>query len=140
MNIEEDFLALLIDPAGPVFPIVADRVSWAELPQARQRPLISLWNITRDSQRVMEGPSGLVMPYVQIDCWADSAAGAKALADAVTAWLEPMQFVERGGTVFQGIFFESRNDGREPASGSPAARYVRTRLDVSMTCSAADPS
>lgn len=128
MNFEEDFRALLLDCA-PLVALVAQRVNWGELPEAGALPRVTLWNVTRDSDPIMSGRSGLVTPYLQVDCWATSAAQAATVADVVTTYLEGLQYATKGTTEFQAAFLQGRRDSREPTLGAPAARYARVGMD-----------
>ena len=128
MNFEEDFRALLLDCA-PLVALVGQRVNWGEMPEAGALPRVTLWNVTRDANVTMQGPSGLVTPYLQVDCWATSAAAAASLADVVTTYLQSIMHQTEGATVFQGCFLQGRRDSREPTLGAPAARYARVGMD-----------
>lgn len=135
MSFEADFRALLLGYA-PLVALVGDRVSWAELPQARPRPLVTLWNTTRDRPRTLDNRTGYAAAFVQADCWADTIAEAVAVADEITGYLESLKDAVEGGTLFQGVFMQGRQDGNEPTLGSPAARYQRVRLDLTAHTSA----
>jgi hypothetical protein len=128
MNFEQDFRALLLDCA-PLVALVGQRINWEELPEAGELPRVTIWNVTRDSLRTMDAPSGLVTPYLQLDCWATTAAEAATVADVVTAYLEGIKHQDEGTTNFQGAFLEGRRGSREPTQGAPAARYARVSLD-----------
>lgn len=127
MSFEADFRSAILAGSG-VAALVGDRVNWAELPAARPRPLIALWNITRPGDYTMDGPSGLEQAFIQIDCWADTYLEASTLADTVKAALEALNDTV-GSTQIQGVFFTGRRDGRDPMAGAPAQRYSRVSLD-----------
>jgi len=128
MSFEVDFRTLLL-AAAPVSALIGDRANWGELPAARPRPLVCMWNITRPGDYTMDGPSGLNHAFLQVDCWADSYLAALDVANAIEAALSGYKgFVDF--TEFQGVFFTGRADSKEPAGGAPAQRYNRSRLDV----------
>ena len=124
---EEDFRAALL--SADVAALIGDRASWSELPGARQRPCMSLWNTTRDRDYNMSGPSGLAHAFVQLDCWAMTALEARQLARKVVDTLSGLQAVV-GSTRLQGVFFMGDRDSNEPMAGSPAQRYYRVSLDA----------
>jgi hypothetical protein len=130
MNLEADFRSLLLTDAAIAGLIDAERINWGEVPQGRPLPRLCLWNVTRDPDRVMEGPSGFVTAFVQCDCWAVNYDEAKALADALSDFVQGIQHLSQGATNFQGIFIEGRRDGHEPTFGAPVVRYHRVAVDV----------
>ena len=135
MNFERDFRHLLVNYI-PLADLVGDRVSWSELPAARPRPLIVLWNVTRDTPPTMDARTGYAAAYLQVDCWGDTYDDARAAADEISGFLQTLQDVVDGDTRFQGVFLQGRQDGNEPALGSPAARYFRVRIDCTVHWSA----
>ena len=126
---EEDFRTLVLASATSQ---VDGRVSWGELPAARERPLVALWDITGEGGYTMDGPDGLDTRMIQVDCWADSFIGARDLADAIRSGLDAYAGTT-GGTSFQGIFFRGRRSSNEPggsAAGAPAQRFSLVSVDV----------
>jgi len=128
MNLEVDLRSAILGLPG-MTALVDDRVNWGELPAARPRPLISLWTITALPDYHMAGQTRLHQTFVQFDCWADSVAEAKAVADILVDQMGAYHATV-GSTLFQGVFWRGRRDSHEPLSGSPAARYSRVSLDA----------
>jgi hypothetical protein len=63
---------------------------------------------------------------LQVDCWAETFAGAEALARAVKAVLSGARFTSEG-VVFSGVFLISERPGFE--ADGPTSRLVRTILE-----------
>lgn len=123
---EEDLRAALLG-APAVAGLVGTRVAWGELPQGAGLPGVVLQLVSQPREHVLDGVVGLVRSRVQVDCWAESYAGAKALGRAVAARLDGFDGAV-GGTLFQGLFRDGARDGREP--GAPgSAGYFRVSFD-----------
>jgi hypothetical protein len=69
--------------------VVGTRVYPLVLPQKAALPAVSYLRVDGVQDSNLSGNSGLEVVRVQIDCWAETYAGAKALASAVS---EAMQF------------------------------------------------
>lgn len=129
MGFEEDFRTALLAPG--VAALVGDRATWAEIPQAQPRPLICLWGITGNPDYTMDGPNGLWSRSVQVDCWAERYAGAKALARAVIAALPAIRGTI-GATDFQGVFVTDERDmpAEGAAEGDTTERQFCVQVDL----------
>lgn len=112
---EEALTNHLLAQAGLVA-LVGQRITWARRPQGSTLPAIVLHVISRQPQYTMEAASGLASRRIQVDCWADSFAGAKGAAREVAAALSGARMTV-GGVAFQGGFQEGERDSFEQGSG-----------------------
>jgi hypothetical protein len=80
--IEEAIRTLLLADAT-VAGLVATRVYSGVMPQRATFPLVTLQKIDKLSDLTMDGVRGRNRVRLQVDCWADSHDGLRALADAV---------------------------------------------------------
>jgi hypothetical protein len=78
---------LLKDAAG-VAALVAGRVYPLQAPQNATAPFIVYQRISSRRVRSVDGPSGLAQPRIQVDAYAATYAGAKALASAIRTALD----------------------------------------------------
>ena len=123
---EEAIIAKLL-AAPAVAGAAGTRVFPGSRPQGSALPAVVFNRIDGTPLYADEGELGLVQTRIQIDCWADTYAGAKTLARAVNAALSA--FVGQvNGVQFLSIFTEAERDLREGGSG--AADYpFRTSID-----------
>jgi hypothetical protein len=107
--------------------LAATRVYPGSRPQGSPLPAVVFNRIDGAPLYVDEGEAGIAQSRIQIDCWADSYAGAKILARAVNAALSAFAGQVQG-TQFLSIFIDAERDLREGGSG--AADYpFRTSID-----------
>ena len=85
-NIEKLLTLLLKNDAG-VLAIVANRIYPMLVPQDAAMPALTYQKISGNWQVQMDGPHNMSRERFQINCWAETYAGAKSLADAVRAEL-----------------------------------------------------
>lgn len=85
--------------------------------QGVTQPHIVFNRISGQGDHHMQGPSGLNRPRLQIDCWAQDADTAAALALAVKARIDGFKGAIAFGSsspqdsvAVQGVFFESERD------------------------------
>lgn len=98
---EEALVARLL--ASPAISMIAGpRVNWGFRVQGEGLPAITLFDVSAGRSYTYGGAAALEGPRVQVDCWATDFSGAKALARAVIATLEPPADV--AGITFQGAF------------------------------------
>lgn len=117
---EEAFRALLV---AALPSIGATRINWGAHPQGLARPALVVNVVSGADGMTMQGPDGLLMARVQVDCYADSYTAAKTVSRTVIAALNG----HRGGG-FRGVFHASTRDGREGGSNE-ADRPYRVSLD-----------
>lgn len=123
---EEAFRSLLLATAG-VTALVGSRVDWGARPQGSAFPAIALHLVSDVNGHTLDGPETMREARVQVDCWAETYAGAVALGRAVRAALDG----HRGGD-FLGVFLANMRDGREGGTDS-ADRPFRISLDFLVT-------
>lgn len=95
----EEALRAYLLAATSVAALAAARVDWGLRPQGKVLPAVVLSAPDDRDDIVHDGPSGLVMTRVQIDCWARTAGEAKRLARAIRALLNGKR-LETGGRKF----------------------------------------
>lgn len=123
---ESELRAILTGNAG-VSALVGTRVHWIERAQGGGLPSITLTGISRGENYSLHGRDGLATRRVQVDCWAETYASAKAVEAAVIAALSGYS-----GGIFQGIFLLSARDMREASGSDDFARIFRASLDFSI--------
>lgn len=116
---EEDFRALILGAAATV--------SWGERPQGGALPAIVLTGVSDTPTYHMDGDAGLTESRVQVDCYATTYGGAKAVERAITPALSGYRGVS-GSTVFHGIFSEGARDLRDGGTDE-AERLFRISID-----------
>lgn len=84
MTVESDIYTALADDAT-VGGLVSTRIYPVILPQNVDYPAISYQRVGNAPRPTLEDGVGLQNPRFQIDAWAESADGARALATAVIA-------------------------------------------------------
>lgn len=94
----------------------AARVYWVDRPQGTNLPSVTLQVVTGDySPTYNNGLQTFRSPRVQLDAWATTYAGAKAIVDAIIAGLTAKQ--TGNGIYFDQIEFEGERDGLESVAG-----------------------
>jgi hypothetical protein len=95
MNVEEAVRKILADDAD-VAALVGTRVLCGILPQDPTYPALTIQPIVEDANTAVNDAKGLEYARLQVDAWATSYGGAKALIDAVKAALHGQTFSETG--------------------------------------------
>ena len=85
MSIETDFRALLAAHA-PLVALVGNRIALNAVPEGAAAPLV-VFSAAHDITTSLDGTVGDDACTLSVQCWADTAAGADAVADAVVAAL-----------------------------------------------------
>lgn len=93
-------LANLLLAHAPLAALVGNRVQWDTLPQGTPHGRINMRVASGITDYHMQGPSGLEFSRVQFECQGESAAKARAIAEALKARLSGYQ------GVFQGYHFQ----------------------------------
>lgn len=103
--------------------LVGENINWGLRPQASALPALGLSVISRVPVDSDEGKSTLSMSRVQIDCWAATMTGAKALASAVKVAL-PGPNLTLATSTFHGLWTENETDypSEEDKGGTPIFR------------------
>jgi hypothetical protein len=136
---EEEFRAVLLSAVRPVFleqagqefewvegtvtRFVEGRINWGEHPQGAPNPYITMAVISDNQGLTMNGPDGLSMGRVQVDCYAPTYAQAKYLSRAVRDVLHGY----RGGGL-RLVTHVATRDSRESGTNE-AERLFRVSLD-----------
>lgn len=119
---EEDLRAHLA-ASVPLAALIADRIQWAVREGA---PSLAMHLIDAPPDWTLKGASGLVQARVQMDAWADTFLGAKAIGDAAKAAL-PATGQVIGATKFLSCVVIDTERGR---FGDAPNILHRTRIDV----------
>ncbi|MGV3579998.1 tail completion protein gp17 [Brevundimonas sp.] len=119
---EEDLRAHIADDQG-VKALVGAHIQWAARDEA---PSIALHLIDTDPGWALKGATGMDQARVQIDCWAETFLGAKAIGTAVRAALPAIGAVV-GATRFLSCVVIDTDRGR---FGESPNLLHRTRIDV----------
>ncbi len=128
MAIDEANTAIvyLLANDATVSALVGDRISpWVQL-QSQDLPAITYHQVSSDRVSSMDGSSGLAALRFQIDCWASTYAGVKALAEAVRLELEGYKG-SPVSAVIHAVFLENDSDvavSVEPGRQEPAIYRV----------------
>lgn len=96
-------LAPLLLTHAPLVALVGNRIQWDTLPQGSPPNSVVMYVISGVTDYTMAGASGYVMTRVQFDCRGETAAKARAIAEAVEAKLSGYSGVYQGFS-FQGVF------------------------------------
>lgn len=78
----------ILKDTAAVSALVAGRVYPVQAPQNPTYPLVTYQRISAVRVRSVDGPSGLAQPRIQVDAYATTYAGAKALAAAIRGALD----------------------------------------------------
>lgn len=103
--------------------LCGERVDWGKRPAKDPYPGICLHMVGDREGQTLRGPDGLSRGRVQVDCYAQTYAGAAELAAAVRHALDGYR---QGG--FRGVFLESQRDNTERGSNE-ADRAARVSMD-----------
>lgn len=122
---QADLTALLL--ATPALAaLVGNRVHWGRLPPVVQgRPYINLTVVSDPRAYHYRGATRLRKTRVQADIWAETAASAAAVADALEALLSGFRG-DRGETAFRGVFLVAARDMTDDTPGQVQALFRRS--------------
>lgn len=124
---EADLRTFLLADAR-VTDLVVDRVAWNARPRGEGLAALCLHKISGTPKYIMRGRTSLSESLVQIDCWASTAAEARALADAViVAFDPPLTPPIMGGFIVRDRSDYTAGDGPRPDG---AKDFHRTSLDI----------
>jgi hypothetical protein len=132
---EAALVSLLVTGAGnPVAALIGTRAYPLVLPQNPAVPAIRYQRIstTRGPYRALgTGRAEYAKPRFQLDCYATTAAGAKALADAVRIALDGFAGTVAGISIGS-MALEDEDADLEEGVGVAGAPLYRSRLDFLM--------
>ena len=123
----------LLKNAAAVSTLVGARIYPLAAPQNPTYPLITYQRISGPRWTTMDGPTGMAQPRIQVDAFATTYAGAKALATAIRTTLDGHRgtVTVTGGTVrVGGIRLETDQDLYE-ADVNP--KLYRVQMDFMVT-------
>jgi len=123
---QQDLIARLLTHA-PLTALVGQNLFWVRRPQGIQPPLVILRMVSSIPALVMQGERSVEESRVQIDCYAQTYAAARAIAAQVKARLGGYSGTV-GGTTFQGVFRITELDMTEGAETAPD-RVMRVLLE-----------
>ena len=101
--------------------LVSGRIYPETLKKGAAVPAVTLSQISGAPLYADDGETGLVNERVQIDCWAETYAAARAAANAVKGRLSAVADVTQGDTTFILVMLDNEQDRQEP--GSQVAEY-----------------
>jgi hypothetical protein len=104
---EELLVAMILADAG-VSALVSDRVRWVQAQQGEVKPFVILTRISGSDDPTYREASSLMESRVQVDAYALTYAGAKALARALKSALNT-KGSGLAGTIDR-IFYDSERD------------------------------
>lgn len=90
--------------------IVSNRIYPVQLPQEFTLPAITYQLISNQRIHAIDGPIGVAIPRVQIDCYADTYSEVKTLADKVRITFDGFRGSIATETDIGGIYLESEQD------------------------------
>lgn len=115
---------------GAVSALIGTRVFSMSIPQevsTTRLPCVVYTRISRPQVTSLDGPSNLAFPRLQLNCWASTYPGAKALAKAVREALDGFSGSQSGVAIAY-IEVETEND----IVVEPAGADVRKRFAVAV--------
>jgi hypothetical protein len=122
---EEALRALLLGSTA-VTDLCGQRINWGGHPQGADYPSLVLHVIDDSEGHTLEGPDGLSVARVQVDCWGDTYKQANGLARAVRARLDG-----HSGASFDSILLLASRDDRRNGTNE-ATRRFRVFLDFTV--------
>jgi hypothetical protein len=128
MAIEKAIRSILIDDSA-VKNLVSTRVYPIVRREGSSLPAIVYQQITGARDHVMSGPSGFVSSRFQINCWADTYAGADELADAVRIAFDGYDGTKEN-VVIQCIHVIDEGDMPVISPDNEALNFHGKRLDI----------
>lgn len=126
MSVETALRALLVADSG-ITALVSTRVAALKAAQSDDYPKIEYHRTGGGKTYALGRVLNDRQAFYQVDCWAESYLGARAIADAVSAAVTPNSKPYRGtigGVTFQGVFVSEDFDALEPpAYGDDVGYY-----------------
>ncbi len=106
----EEALKTYLEADATVGGLVSTRVWPMKLKDGWTLPAITYQRISGPRTHDTNGPTGRATPRFQVDCWADSYSGVRALAVAVRARLDGAKGTIGGEANVGGIYIDSERD------------------------------
>ena len=110
--------------------LVAERVYPHLAPQKAARPYLTYLVVSGEHVSHLRAAAGLVMHRVQIDCWADTYAGAEALVEAVRGAFDGLRGTIAARFTAKSIHLAGETEGYEPPAHGGEAGIYRVTLEL----------
>ncbi len=126
MSIEEGLRTELLADAATLA-IISTRIHPSVIPQGGALPAIVYNRVSSERTVDLDGPSDFVKVRIRVDCWHNTYAGVKALADAVRAALNGVGLASPktlGAEPVQLVYLDSDGDNDPAPSGDRQDRRV----------------
>lgn len=134
-DLEANIVTLLSGSSG-VSAIVSTNIFPALVPQGFDNyPALTYQVISEQRTPTLEKQNGLMQARVQINCWARTYAGAKALKEAVRNAIDG-----ESATFPDGVFIEDGQDSVEESPDARPARLYAKRIDAMVWVKETDPT
>jgi len=117
------FRTLLTGDAAITTLVPVARINWVSQPQGAGAPYVTLHTIGGAEDLTMQGPDGLLMGRVQVDCYGETAKQADDVAQAIVTRLHGYR-----DTGFRLVTHVATRDSREGGTNE-AERLFRVSLD-----------
>lgn len=114
---ETDLVAGLLS-ASALTDLVDRRIDWLTRPQGESLPAVTLQIIGGQRTYTMERRVGLVGYLVQVDVWADTYLGARAVKDALIAAIDAAWATAEP---FKGVMIDNEHDAADPTEAPQAS-------------------
>lgn len=124
---EAAIIALMLAHA-PLTALVGGRIKPVVRGQGQPLPAVVFNRITGARDMTMAGPSGTAESLVQIDCYGETYAATKAVANAVRGVLSGYRGTV-GGVEVLGVFLESERDSFD---ADATAKIYRVSMDFTV--------
>ncbi len=105
---EEKLIALLLANSS-LSALVSDRIYWSKMEPSSLLPRINMTVVSDVADYNMDSASGLRVARVQIDCYGETYASARAVSRAVEAAIGGYKGTS-GAVKFDGIFMVEQRD------------------------------
>jgi|DEB0MinimDraft_10_1074344.scaffolds.fasta_scaffold00147_13 hypothetical protein len=90
MRVEQGVVAALVADVT-VGSVAGDRIYHMQAPQEATTPYVTYQRVGTGRGTILDGVDTMTEVRIQLDCWADSVADSKALADAVRGVLDDVK-------------------------------------------------
>jgi len=132
----EQGMVYILRNASGVSAIVAARIyPWDRVPQNAPLEYITYFRVASNHIHDMSGPSGLVNPHMQVDCWAEKYSEAKALAKQTRLALDGYTgsvTISTDSVTFRQIHMDDESDMFIPAGAGAETGPARVSQDYTI--------
>lgn len=110
-------LSNLLLAHAPLAALIGNRIHWDVMPQGQPMPHVTMYVISGLTNYTYSGPDKTQQTRVQFDSRGNSAAQARAVADALTERLSGFR-AEFQGTKFKGCFAAGQRTRHDKVDGT----------------------